>query len=134
VNVKWGRFCAESIYRAEGVLGVAGRPVGPPQRTCVVAGPLEGIFLEMIQSVPRYPNVIATTRSAPCSLGGLGRGISTHLHVAPMTRDNAQPIASFTILKPLNWCSACYDCSHTTDMDHRFQIDAAGICDRRWDE
>src|SRR3984957_11570378 len=113
LNVNWGCSSAESIYCAEGLLGLVGSPVGPPQRGCVVAGPFDGIFLEMTQSVPRYPSVIATTRSAPCSLGGLGRGISTHLHVAPMTTDNAQPIASFTIRKPLNWCSACYDCSHT---------------------
>src|SRR5580692_11347306 len=38
-----GIFFAESIYREEGVLGVVGSPVGPPQRGCVVAGPFDGI-------------------------------------------------------------------------------------------
>jgi hypothetical protein len=48
-------------------------PLGPPHRCLVVES---GAFRERARSVAEYPNVIATTSSAPGNTGGLGTGMS----------------------------------------------------------
>lgn len=69
-------------------------PVGPPHKCFVV----DALALRVnTRSVAEYPKVIATTRNAPGSTGGLGTGRSKYRQPAPTKRATIAPSRIFIL-------------------------------------